>query len=89
MARIYGNTDTGVRLLNELPKEIESIDDIERVHKDMKEEFDSIEDKGLKNKFSRWKKKRKINKIEDHKDSPLHQGANVLGILYSVGSPFK
>jgi len=75
VARIYGYTDTEVRLLDKLPKEVESLDDIARVHKDMSEEYDSIEDKGLRNKFSRWKKKRKINKIEDHKDSPLHQGA--------------
>jgi len=75
VARIYGYTDTEVRLLDKLPKEVESLDDIARVHKDMKEEFDSIENKGLRNKFSRWKKKRKINKIEDHKDSSLHQGA--------------
>jgi len=32
----------------------------------MKEEFDSIEDKGLKNKFSRWRKKRQIKKIEEN-----------------------
>ena len=75
MAIIYGNPDTESRLLDKLPKQIESIDDIHRVNREFKEEFDSIEDKGLRNKFSRWKKKRQINKIEDSIDSPLYHGA--------------
>ena len=75
MAIIYGYADTEKRLLDKLPKEVESLDDIDRVHKEMKEEFDSIEDKGLKNKFSRWRKKRQINKIEDNTGTPLHHGA--------------
>jgi len=41
----------------------------------MKEEFDSIEDRGLGNKFSRWRKKRQINKIEDNLDGVEHAGA--------------
>jgi len=75
MAKIYGYPDSEINFLAELPKEVKSIDDVHEVHKEMKQEFDSIEDKGLGNKFSRWRKKRKINKIEDNIDSPLHKGA--------------
>jgi len=75
MAIIYGYPDSEINFLAELPKEVKSIDDIHEVHKEMKQEFDSIEDKGLGNKFLRWRKKRKINKIEDNIDSPLHRGA--------------
>ncbi len=75
MAIIYGYPDSEINFLAKLPKEVKSIDDIHEVHKEMKQEFDSIEDKGLGNKFSRWRKKRKINKIEENIGSPLHRGA--------------
>jgi len=75
MAIIYGITDTERRLLKKLPNEVKTIEDIPRVHQDMKQEFDSIEDKGLINKFKRWDKKRQINKIEKNKGSPLYRGA--------------
>jgi hypothetical protein len=75
MAIIYGISEATSKFLDKLPKEIQTLDDIDKVHKDMKEEFDSIEDKGLKNKFSRWRKKRVINKIEDNIDNVEHAGA--------------
>jgi len=75
VAIIYGYPDTEKRLLDKLPNEVESIEDIDSVHQEFKEEFDSIEDKGIRNKFSRWNKKRQINKIEKNKNSPLHSGA--------------
>ncbi len=75
MAIIYGLADTEKRLLDKLPNQVKSLDDIDKVHQEFKEEFDSIEDKGILNKFSRWGKKRQINKIEKNKDSPLHSGA--------------
>ena len=75
MAIVYGYADTEKRLLDKLPDEIESIDDIDKVHKEMKDEFYSIEDKGIRKKFIRWKKKRQINKIENNKNTPLHYGA--------------
>jgi len=75
VAIIYGYADTEKRLLDKLPKEIQSIDEIDKVHREFKDEFDSIEDKGLKNKFRRWSKKRQINKIENNKNSSLHSGA--------------
>jgi len=75
VAIIYGITDSERRLLKKLPKEVESIEDIPRVHQKMKQEFDSIEDIGTINKFKRWNKKREINKIEKNKGGPLYRGA--------------
>jgi len=75
MAIIYGISEATSKFLDKLPGEVESLDDINKVHKEMKEEFDSIEDKGLGNKFSRWRKKRQINKIEDNLDGVEHAGA--------------
>jgi len=75
VAIIYGISEATSKFLDKLPKEIQSLDDIDKVHKEMKEEFDSIKDKGLGNKFSRWRKKRHINKIEDNIDGVEHAGA--------------
>ncbi len=75
MAIIYGISEATKEFLKKLPKEVESLDDIDEVHREMKQEFDSIEDKGLGNKFSRWRKKRQINKIEDNIDGVEHAGA--------------
>ena len=75
MATIYGISEATSKFLDKLPKQIQTLDDIDKVHKEMKEELDSIEDKGLGNKFSRWRKKRQINKIEDNIDGVEHAGA--------------
>jgi len=75
MAIIYGITDSERRFLKKLPDEVKTIGDIPRVHQEMKQDFDSIEDKGIGNKFKRWNKKRQINKIERNKGSPLYRGA--------------
>jgi hypothetical protein len=75
MAIIYGISEASKKFLKKLPKEVKSLDDIDNVHSELKEEFDSIEDKGLKNKFSRWRKQRQINKIEDNVDGVEHAGA--------------
>jgi len=75
VAIIYGISEATKEFLKKLPKEVKSLDDIDNVHKEMKEEFDSVEDKGLKNKFSRWRKKRQIDKIEDNIDGVEHAGA--------------
>ena len=75
MAIIYGISEAASKFLDKLPNEIQTLDDIDKVHKEMNEEFDSIEDKGLGNKFSRWRKKRQINKIEDNLDGIEHAGA--------------
>lgn len=75
MAIIYGLTDSEKRFLDKLPKEIQSIYEIDKVHQEFKKKFDSIENKGIKNKLIRWSKKRQINKIENNKNSSLHSGA--------------
>jgi len=75
MAIIYGITDSERRFLKKLPDEVKTIGDIPRVYQKMKQEFDSIENKGLSNKLKRWSKKREINKIEKNKGSPLYRGA--------------
>ena len=74
MAIFYGIPDTERRLLKKLPKEVESIDDIPRVHNEMKQKLDSIEDKGLVNKFNRWNQKKQIRKFEKNRNSPLARG---------------
>lgn len=75
MAIIYGISEATKEFLKKLPKEVKSLDDVDKVHEEMKEEFDSVEDKGLKNKFSRWRKKRQIDKIKDNIDGVEHAGA--------------
>lgn len=75
MAIIYGKADTEKRLLDKLPNEVKTIDYIDKVHQEFKDEFNSIENKGIINKFKRWNKKRQIKKIENNKNSPLHSGA--------------
>ncbi len=42
MAIIYGYPDTEKRLLDKLPNQIKSIDDISQVHKDMKDDIDDL-----------------------------------------------
>jgi len=75
VAFIYGHPDSAKRFLDKLPDEVETIRDIPRVQQKMQNDFDSIEDNGLRNKFNRWRKKRQINKIEENRGSPLHKGA--------------
>ncbi|QUC65325.1 NERD domain-containing protein [Nitrosopumilus sp. K4] len=74
MAIVYGRADTEKRFLDKLPNEVKSIKDIDRVQQEFQDQFDSIKDKGIRNKFSRWRKKRQINKIEKHINTPLHSG---------------
>ena len=75
MAIIYGITDSERRLLKKLPDEVKTIEDIPRVLKEKKQEFDSIEDDGFVNRIRRWNTKRQITRIEKNKGSPLHRGA--------------
>ncbi|MCV0431481.1 nuclease-related domain-containing protein [Nitrosopumilus sp.] len=74
MAIIHGLADTEKRLLDKLPKEVKSIDDMDSVKKEFKKQYHSIEDKGLRNKFSRWRKKRQILKIARNQNTSLHSG---------------
>ncbi len=75
MAIIYGMSEATKKFLKKLPKQIQSLEEIEDVSRELKQDFDSIEDKGLGNKFNRWRKQRTINKIKDHTNNVEHAGA--------------
>ncbi len=75
MAIIYGISESTKEFIKKLPKEVKSLEDIDKVHRKLKEDFDSVKDKGLGNKFSRWRKQRLINKIKDNIDGVEHAGA--------------
>lgn len=74
MAIIYGRADSEKQLLNKYPKRVQKIDDINRVHKEMKEEL-ANEKGGFIGGIKKWNKKRQINKFEKNKDDPFHAGA--------------
>jgi hypothetical protein len=75
MAIIYGMSEATKKFLKKLPKQIQNLEEIDDVSRDLKQELDSIEDKGLGNKFNRWRKQRTINKIKDNTDNVEHAGA--------------
>ena len=75
MAVIYGISEATKEFLKKLPKEVKSLEDIDKIHQKLTQEYEDLENKGLIAKFSRWNKKRKINKIEENQDSVEHKGA--------------
>lgn len=75
MAIVYGRADSEKQLLKNYPKRVKNIEDIPKVHEEMKEEFEKAETKGLVAKIQKWNKKRQINKFEKNKDNPFHAGA--------------
>lgn len=75
MAIIYGISEATKEFLKKMPKEVKSLDDIDKIHQKLTEEYDELEHKGLIAKFSRWNKKRQIKKIEENQDSKEHKGA--------------
>jgi len=75
MAIIYGMSEATKEFLKRLPKQIQGLDEIDDVSRELKQELDSIEDKGIGNKFNRWRKQRVINKIKDNTDNIEHAGA--------------
>ena len=74
MAIIYGRADSEKQLLSKYPKQVQKIEDIPKVHQEMKNEL-KVEEKGLVAKIIRWNKKRQVNKFEKNKDNPFHAGA--------------
>jgi len=92
MAIIYGRADTEKRFLDKLPNEVQKIEDIPRVHQEMKAELAGMETRGLISKFKRWNKKRQINKIEKNRNSPLRRGVTgelkVLDVLSQLNDDF-
>ena len=75
VAIIYGISEATKEFLKKLPKEVKSLDDISKIHQKLTEEYDALENKGIISKFGRWNKKRKLNKIEENRDSVEHKGA--------------
>jgi hypothetical protein len=75
VAIIYGISEATKEFLKKLPKEVKSLDDVPKIHQKLTEEYNALKNKGIISKFSRWNKKRKINKIEENKDSAEHKGA--------------
>jgi len=75
LAIIYGVSEATKKFLKKLPKQIQKLDEIDNVSRELKHELDSIEDKGIGNKLNRWRKQRVINKIKDNIDNVEHAGA--------------
>lgn len=74
MAIIYGRPESEKELLNQYPKEVQSIDDIPRVHEEFKEKVKKKEI-GLFGGIKQWNKQRQLNKFEKNKSSPFQAGA--------------
>lgn len=75
MAIIYGRADSEKQLLSKYPNRVKKIEDIDKVHQEMKNEL-KVEDKGFFAGFRRWNKQRQVNKFEKNKDDPFHAGAD-------------
>jgi len=75
VAVIYGISEATKDFLKKLPKEVKSLEDIDKIHQKLTQEFDELENKGILSTFSRWNKKRQIKKIEENTDSKEHKGA--------------
>ena len=62
VAIIYGRADSEKQLLSKYPGRVMKIEDIDKVHQEMKNEL-KVEDKGFFAGFRRWNKQRQINKF--------------------------
>ena len=75
MAITYGMSEATKEFLKKLPKRVRSLEDIETVSQKLQQELDSIEDKGLINKFNRWRKQLILNNIKENTNNAEHAGA--------------
>jgi len=73
MAILYGMADSERQLLNHLPGEVKSIDDIDRVKKQFQRKLKK-KDAGFFAGLRKWNYQRQINKFENNEDNPLHAG---------------
>lgn len=91
MVVIYGRADSEKRLLDMYPKEVQEIDDIEKIEAQMQEEI-KAEAKGIFAKFRKWKIKRQYKKFGENRDDPFHAGARgenqVIGKLSELGDEY-
>ena len=74
VAIIYGRAESEKELLKKYPKRVQKIEDIERVHQEMKEEL-KVKEKGFFGGIKQWNKQRQVNKFEKNKNNPFHAGA--------------
>jgi len=65
--------DSERQLLNKLPGEVNSIDDIDRVKKEFEKKL-AKKDTGFFAGIRKWNYQRQINKFENNEDNPLHAG---------------
>jgi len=65
--------DSERQLLNKLPGEVTSIDDIDRVKKEFEKKL-AKKDTGFFAGIRKWNYQRQINKFENNEDNPLHAG---------------
>jgi len=75
VAVIYGRAESEKELLSKYPDRVQSIDDIDKVHQEMKEEL-KAEGDGIVAGIKKWSKQRQINKFEKNEDNPFHAGAS-------------
>ena len=74
MAIIYGTADSETQLLNNLPNEVENIDDIDRVKNEFEKKLRK-KDTGFFAGIRKWDYQRQLDKFEDNKNSPVFTGA--------------
>jgi len=65
--------DSERQLLNKLPGEVQSIDDIDKVKKDFEKKL-AKKDTGFFAGLRKWNYQRQINKFENNDDNPFHAG---------------
>ncbi|MGI0056684.1 MAG: nuclease-related domain-containing protein [Nitrosarchaeum sp.] len=73
MAIIYGMADSERRLLDKLPREVKSIDDIDKVKKEFEEKL-AKKDTGFFSNIRKWNYQRQVNKFKKNENNPLHAG---------------
>lgn len=73
MAILYGMADSERQLLNHLPGEVKSINDIPKVKKYFEKKLKK-KDAGFFAGIRKWNYQRQINKFENNEDNPLHAG---------------
>ena len=79
MAVIYGISEATKEFLKKMPKQVKSLEDIDKIHQKLTQEYDDLENKGLIAKFSRWNKKRQIKKLRKIKTA---KNTKVLEVKY-------
>jgi len=75
MAIIYGRAESE-KQLDKYPKTVQSIDDIDRIHQEIRKDILTELETGIFGGIKKRNKKRQINKFEKNKDLPLDIGAS-------------